>query len=326
MGIFHFLILLGVLNNFFATGMSRTTSLWDAGSYQIASAQNEAMKAFIARGKTETWRKGSNNSTDADSLNEEGSSNTSSTKFSPHNKGFLDWNNLQQAIDVIKTTFRLYGTRGVAAAFNGGKDATIVLDLYTAALANHYQANPDVPKLRPRAVYFLEQGSEFRDVEEFVEAKRKELDLDLEVCRGSIVESIGPYMKTLGVAKAELDEDWVRHPAFLLGVRRGDPRSETLSVFEPSSDWFKANFMRVHPILDWNYGMVWEYFELFRTSYCPLYDQGYTSLGKVSETVPNAYLKELGSLKARDLVEWASERGGRKPPGNQSPTPQGPGS
>eukprot|EP01054_Gregarina_sp_Poly1_P003083 Gregarina_sp_Poly_1__3082@NODE_1868_length_3161_cov_173_799289_g1212_i0_p3_GENE_NODE_1868_length_3161_cov_173_799289_g1212_i0NODE_1868_length_3161_cov_173_799289_g1212_i0_p3_ORF_typecomplete_len134_score15_51PAPS_reduct/PF01507_19/7_2e18_NODE_1868_length_3161_cov_173_799289_g1212_i07991200 len=105
--------------------------------------------------------------------------------------------------------------------------------------------------------------------------------------------------------------DWKRHPAFLLGVRRGDPRSEKLGTFEPSSEWLKVNFMRVHPILDWSYGAVWQYFEVFNVPYCLLYDLGYTSLGKVQETSPNLDLKKLGLKKARDLVEWSSERDGR---------------
>jgi len=45
-------------------------------------------------------------------------------------------------------------------------------------------------------------------------------------------------------------------------------------------DW--APFMRIHPIIDWNYEQVWTFLKDFDIPYCPLYDQGY--LKKISFT------------------------------------------
>ena len=48
--------------------------------------------------------------------------------------------------------------------------------------------------------------------------------------------------------------------------------------------------MRINPILPWSYSDVWAYLRSQGAYWCPLYDQGYTSLGSVRDTVPNAAL------------------------------------
>lgn len=75
---------------------------------------------------------------------------------------------------------------------------------------------------------------------------------------------------------------WKKHPLFVIGLRRGDPRSEKVGVFEPNDEWLRLEnpFMRLHPVIDWDYGAVWDFINNFEIPYCNLYDKGYTSLGK----------------------------------------------
>jgi FAD synthetase len=103
--------------------------------------------------------------------------------------------------------------------------------------------------------------------------------------------------------------------AFCLGTRQGDPNCKGQTAFAPSSAWMPP-FMRVNPILDWDYGLVWQLLVGYELEYCALYDQGYTSLGTRDDTAPNPALllpSGGGYLPAYALADYALERAGRQP-------------
>ncbi|GBF98909.1 FAD synthase [Raphidocelis subcapitata] len=100
--------------------------------------------------------------------------------------------------------------------------------------------------------------------------------------------------------------------AIVLGTRRGDPNAEGQEYFCPSSDGWPP-FMRINPVLDWTYHDVWTFLRAAQIPYCVLYDQGYTSLGGVHNTLPNSALKKGdGSFApAHMLADGRLERAGR---------------
>lgn len=102
--------------------------------------------------------------------------------------------------------------------------------------------------------------------------------------------------------------------ASLIGSRKDDP-SPPREYFSPTdSNW--PNIMRVSPILDWSYSDVWNFLLRHRVQYCPLYDQGYTSIGRKSTTMKNLKLKDPNNptkyFPAHQLRDDTSERQGRE--------------
>lgn len=83
-------------------------------------------------------------------------------------------------------------------------------------------------------------------------------------------------------------------------------------VHASDNGWPK--FIRINPILNWDYSDIWKYLDDYNIPYCILYKKGYTSLGSVSKTLPNPKLKndnENGYLHARFLLDSKFERLGR---------------
>ena len=88
--------------------------------------------------------------------------------------------------------------------------------------------------------------------------------------------------------KKLIDSEGVQ--GIILGNRRSDPWSRDLEpICKSSPGW--PQFDRVFPLLDWSYRQVWDFLLTFELPYCSLYDQGYTSLGEMDNTVKNPFLR-----------------------------------
>ena len=96
--------------------------------------------------------------------------------------------------------------------------------------------------------------------------------------------------------------------AVLMGSRATDPHCGDLEECSPSSPGWPP-FMRVNPLLHWDYADVWRLIDACRVPYCELYDRGYTSLGDTDDTLPHP---DLAGRPARELVDGGTERCGRR--------------
>lgn len=94
-----------------------------------------------------------------------------------------------------------------------------------------------------------------------------------------------------------------------MGNRETDPYSTGLQPIEKSSSGW-PDFIRVFPIIQWDYKTVWRFLIAFNLPYCKLYDLGFTSLGEKHNSQPNPHLLSgEGQYKpAYELVDSAHER------------------
>ncbi|MCO5549161.1 hypothetical protein L7F22_002628 [Adiantum nelumboides] len=189
----------------------------------------------------------------------------------------------------------------VAFSFNGGKDSTVLLHLLRAgyAAAEGMQefnngAEAESQKQHPiRAIYF-ESPDAFPEIDAFTLETATLYKLEMEIIRLDFKSGVEALLKEKPIK------------AIFLGTRIGDPNAVGQEQFSPSSTGWPP-FMRVNPILDWSYRDVWAFLLTCKAPYCKLYDQGYTSIGSIHDTVPNGALCiESCQLTSKEPAEPAS--------------------
>ncbi|KAJ1688608.1 hypothetical protein LUZ63_012763 [Rhynchospora breviuscula] len=181
----------------------------------------------------------------------------------------------RRAVHVIQRAFALYPFEQVALSFNGGKDSTALLHLLRAAYYLQ-TASSDASTFPIRTIYF-HSPSAFPEINSFTFQTASSYGLLLETIHSDF--------------KSGLHQLFHQKPtqAIFLGTRIGDPNALGQDQFSPSSPGWPP-FMRVNPILDWSYRDVWSFLLTCNLNYCTLYDQGYTSIGSIYDTLPNALL------------------------------------
>jgi len=80
--------------------------------------------------------------------------------------------------------------------------------------------------------------------------------------------------------------------------------------------------MRIHPVIDWHLSEVWCFLRSPQLAdpngrpleYCSIYDEGYTSLGGVNDTLKNPrlrYVDEQGNEQYKPAYEMTEDQGER---------------
>ncbi|OLN86644.1 putative FAD synthase [Colletotrichum chlorophyti] len=221
---------------------------------------------------------------------------------------------LRVSMRVVDEALARYSLEQISLSYNGGKDCLVLLIMLLACLARRYSSSaksshsngPNSTTPFPdqfQAVYIVSKHP-FAEVDDFVETSSAKYHLDVKRYAMSMKEGLGAYLADRPSVKA-----------IFVGTRRTDPHGEKLTHFDPTDGGW-PDFMRVHPVIDWHYAEIWAFIRHLEIPYCPLYDQGYTSLGGTQDTLPNPQLKKEGEdgsgfRPAYELMDDDEERLGR---------------
>ncbi|KAL2754923.1 hypothetical protein ACRALDRAFT_1077112 [Sodiomyces alcalophilus JCM 7366] len=225
---------------------------------------------------------------------------------------------LRVSMAVTEEALERYKLEQLSLSYNGGKDCLVLLIVILACLARRFPApsrpasNAAPPDPSPdstpfpekvQTVYIVSQHP-FAEVDDFVESSAAEYHLDINRYTLPMKQGLQAYLA-----------DRPSIQAIFVGTRRTDPHGENLKHFDPTDRGWPP-FMRIHPVIDWHYVEIWAFIRHLGVSYCPLYDQGYTSLGGKRDTHPNPQLKKEGAngkefRPAYELTDDDEERLGR---------------
>ncbi|SPQ96195.1 FAD synthase [Plasmodiophora brassicae] len=192
----------------------------------------------------------------------------------------------------------------LALSFNGGKDCTALLHLIRAALARR-----QVPPGDLVTVYFHPCDDQFPQLLEFMAQVTTRYGFQLRTFRNSYRDGLWELVGHVPSLKA-----------VFMGQRRSDPSCAAMNTFA-HCDVGWPDIIRVNPILDLTYGVVWAFLRSHNLPYCKLYDEGFTSIGPMSLTAPNPALQAADGqsfLPAYLLEDVEAERAGRRSPKRNS--------
>eukprot|EP01084_Bolivina_argentea_P184543 318280_1 len=184
------------------------------------------------------------------------------------------------AIEFIKRTLVEYTPDHLAFSFNGGKDCMVLLYLIRIALKLLNKNDEDLE------IIWFQRSNEFPQLIEFLRYCVKKYQFPLFETCNDYKHGLVEYLK---------NGNPLCHGVFL-GQRTTDPWCSNLHLSTHcTSGW--PDIMRINPILFWNYHQIWDFLLRYNLEYCCLYDQGYTSLGGIEETIPNPLLYDRHLFK-----------------------------
>lgn len=230
--------------------------------------------------------------------------------------------------DIVRQAFDRFRQDELGITWTGGKDSGLTLWIIRQVCQEN---GVDLPK-----AMIIGEGDEFKEIEEFVERIKNEWNVPLEVCRNEDVLRAANYtlntpvkvkdlsernrmeLKRIGFDKEEfpfeaesyagnhLMKTVVFHEFIernsIKGIFQGLRWDEHPARF--NDDYFEhiegghlvPEHIRIRPILHFTEKDVWDTYAAFKIPYCPLYEQGYRSLGA-----------KTTSMKNSDVPAWAQD-------------------
>ena len=208
---------------------------------------------------------------------------------------------LRHSIDVIVEAIELTrkgnGSNELCISFNGGKDCCVVMFLfYKIALATGFITSKGSSSNKHQFnVLIMKLNKSFKELDDFVDQIFQSYYTSRDINKILLEKPGIKLKKCLELFK----EEYPNILSVLMGTRRTDNQyvAKLNDFQETDPDW--PRFIRVNPVLDWNYSEIWYFLKRFNVPYCSLYDNGYTSLGDMANTIKNESLfdKQLGIYK-----------------------------
>lgn len=210
---------------------------------------------------------------------------------------------VNESLDIVRAAIDRHGLDEISVSYNGGKDCLVMLILILAVIHEKYEACSALveaavldPNYKLDAIY-INSEEPFPELTQFISESTRQYHLNLVVIKSSLKEGFEDYLQSKPKIRC-----------IIVGIRHTDPYGLSLQS-EQVTDHQWPRFLRIHPILRWQYRHIWDFLVGTNVAYCPMYDRGYTSLGGVSSTVPNPFLKAGENFKpAYTLIEDADER------------------
>ncbi|KAK6463727.1 hypothetical protein DFJ63DRAFT_335243 [Scheffersomyces coipomensis] len=209
------------------------------------------------------------------------------------------------SIEKLSVSIDRHGLEEIAISYNGGKDCLVMLILILATIHKKHLANANahlhIPKDYKLDSIYINSETPFPEVSAFIESSTNHYNLNPITIKSKLKEGFEYYLHDVNT----------KVKCIVVGIRYNDPYGSKLQYEDPTDhDWPK--FLRIHPILHWNYVDIWDFLIGCDLDYCSMYDDGYTSLGGIHNTIPNPFLKKEGTendyYPAYTLVEKADER------------------
>lgn len=164
---------------------------------------------------------------------------------------------LKDILNFLDKLFQMYSPKDIFLYFDGGKNSTFLMYIFTALFEKLF------PGISPNAIY-IETNPK---VNQFIMESTKNYNMNLLKLSKENFENFTRSSTKLCIVK---------------GTRSSDPNFEEITK---SLEGLNI----VNPLNDWSYGDVWKMIRSLYLPYCPLYDQGYTSISNINSS-PNPHL------------------------------------